>query len=338
MIKIARVTINDIAHRLNVSANTVSKALNGKKKISEQLRAEIIKTAEEMGYKKNINASRLSQKPIKIGVLINEFDKNYSRYTVKGLKSAADFLADRRVELSVRVVPSEVDNFEAFKILKDFLNDGFDGVIINDLSSADMLPILEKYREADIKYALLNYDFPETKREFAVVNDYSCAAGLAAEILSISTDKNKFLAVYTFPGASFTQKELTNRFCEKAKSLGHSNIFVTDDIEELFSDENTERVTGIYVSHASYLEVCRKAEKEWKGSEIPKIVVSDLYDECVPYLENGTVTAVIYQEPEQQAFLAVVSLYEFISERKNPEDILSINPLVIMKSNYKKYL
>lgn len=217
---------------------------------------------------------------------------------------------------------------------------GLNSAILNSfqLRTLSLFPVLEKYWEAGIKYALLNYDFPETKREFATVNDYSCAAGLAAEILSICTDKNKALAVYAFAGMSYMQQELAHHFCEKAKSLGHNDIFITDDIEELFSSKNTERISGIYVSHASYLKVCRKAEKAWQGSEMPKIVVSDLYDECVPYLENGTVTAVIYQEPEQQAFLTVVSLYELISERKRPNDILRINPLVIMRSNYKKYL
>ena len=41
-----RVTMNDIAKKLNVSVNTVSKALGGKAKISEEMRNKIIKTAK----------------------------------------------------------------------------------------------------------------------------------------------------------------------------------------------------------------------------------------------------------------------------------------------------
>ena len=48
MFKIKRITITDIAKRMSISANTVSKALNGKDKVSEELREKIIKTAEEM--------------------------------------------------------------------------------------------------------------------------------------------------------------------------------------------------------------------------------------------------------------------------------------------------
>ncbi len=50
----AKVTIRTIADELGVSANAVSLALNGKAGVSEQLRAEIIKTAIILGYQGNI--------------------------------------------------------------------------------------------------------------------------------------------------------------------------------------------------------------------------------------------------------------------------------------------
>jgi LacI family transcriptional regulator len=50
-------TIKDIAERLNVSISTVSKALNGGRDISDNLRQTILDTAVEMGY-----VNRRSQK------------------------------------------------------------------------------------------------------------------------------------------------------------------------------------------------------------------------------------------------------------------------------------
>lgn len=43
-------TIKDIAHRLGISASTVSKGLNGASDISEELRQLVLDTAVEMGY------------------------------------------------------------------------------------------------------------------------------------------------------------------------------------------------------------------------------------------------------------------------------------------------
>lgn len=320
---------------MGISANTVSKALNGKPKISEELREKVIETARIMGYEKNINASRLSQKPIKIGVLINGFDENYYRYTEKGLKAAADFLADRKVSVDVRVIKASKDNTKAFSILNSFLDDGCNGVIINDLFVQELSPILEKYQKSGIKYAFLNGDYKESARSFAMVNDYCCAAGLAAEMLCLTVDSNRSLAVYSHLVEGSPQNDLVHEFCQKAKELGRQDIQIKESADALFEAED---LGGIYVSHASYLEVCKLIKEKYPREQRPKLVVSDLYKDSIPYIEDGTITALIYQEPEEQAFSSVVKLYEMISEEKPCEDILTIKPLLIMKSNYKKYL
>lgn len=54
------VRMSDIAQRLNVSTVTVSKALAGKDGVSEELRAEIQRIAEEIGYqKKSVNDGKV---------------------------------------------------------------------------------------------------------------------------------------------------------------------------------------------------------------------------------------------------------------------------------------
>lgn len=54
------VRMSDIAQKLNVSTVTVSKALAGKDGVSEELRTEIQRIAEEIGYhKKNVNNGKM---------------------------------------------------------------------------------------------------------------------------------------------------------------------------------------------------------------------------------------------------------------------------------------
>ena len=45
-----KVTMKDIAKKLNISINAVSIALNEKPGVSDAMRLEILKTADEMGY------------------------------------------------------------------------------------------------------------------------------------------------------------------------------------------------------------------------------------------------------------------------------------------------
>ena len=71
-----RVTIKDIAKELGLSAAAVSKALNDKEDISQEIKAKVKEKAKEMNYQKNETAARLvSKKSNTIGVFVFARDK-----------------------------------------------------------------------------------------------------------------------------------------------------------------------------------------------------------------------------------------------------------------------
>jgi LacI family transcriptional regulator len=79
-----RVTMQDIADRLGISKVTVSKALNDKPGVSEELKKKIIDLAVEMNYKINSAAKALkTNRTGNIGVIVPEifFTKNELFYT-----------------------------------------------------------------------------------------------------------------------------------------------------------------------------------------------------------------------------------------------------------------
>ncbi|MDO4617274.1 MAG: LacI family DNA-binding transcriptional regulator [Lachnospiraceae bacterium] len=80
MAKIVR--MKDIGEKLGVSTVTVSKAFSGQKGVSEKLRAEILKTAQEMGYEPPASRKERTGISYNIGVLIASryLDKSSSFY------------------------------------------------------------------------------------------------------------------------------------------------------------------------------------------------------------------------------------------------------------------
>ena len=73
-----RVTIKDIAKKLNISTAAVSKALNNLSGVSEDLRERVKEAAKEMGYTPNLIAKNLVQKRTnKIALFIISFLINY---------------------------------------------------------------------------------------------------------------------------------------------------------------------------------------------------------------------------------------------------------------------
>lgn len=65
-----KVTMREIARKMNVSAVTVSKALAGKEGVGDELRAAIIKCAEEMEYKYSSGGDKGTEKVNNIGILV----------------------------------------------------------------------------------------------------------------------------------------------------------------------------------------------------------------------------------------------------------------------------
>ena len=56
------ITIHDVAKAVGASTATVSKALNGRKDVSAEMRDKVLKTAMELGYRPNVSARGLKMK------------------------------------------------------------------------------------------------------------------------------------------------------------------------------------------------------------------------------------------------------------------------------------
>ena len=327
-----RVTMNDIATKLNISVNTVSKALSGKTKVSEEMRNRIIETAKQMGYVKNQYAARLATTPLKIGVVICGYDKNYYKYTIDGINKAFASLSDGNIEFETVVYDVDKTISEkVFEKLTYFENKHFDGIIINDFHSPLLSARIADLRESGMEVVLLNYDIKESNRSFSVTNNYSVSSRMAAELMAISLkySDNKNVLIGSICEEAFGQNELCRNFKEAAEEFGLHIVSVAYSNEELIK-EITPDTMGIYITHAKSLDIIRKIDML---DFSPMLIVSDLYEDMIPYIESGTVTATVYQNPIEQAYNAVMKLYKVLLGTEERKDII-IKPQLLFKSNY----
>ncbi|TAM96738.1 MAG: LacI family transcriptional regulator [Chitinophagaceae bacterium] len=81
------ITIKDIAHSLNVSVATVSKAFNDRYDIRKETKEMILQKAKELGYKPNPIAKKLLQKhSFNIGVIVPEFIHSFFPEVIIGVQ------------------------------------------------------------------------------------------------------------------------------------------------------------------------------------------------------------------------------------------------------------
>jgi LacI family transcriptional regulator len=82
-----KVTIYDIALELNITAATVSRALNNNPSISEATRGLVLKTAKLMNYEQNKLALALkSGKSNNVGVIVPRIDNNFFGSVIRGIE------------------------------------------------------------------------------------------------------------------------------------------------------------------------------------------------------------------------------------------------------------
>ncbi|NJW52113.1 LacI family DNA-binding transcriptional regulator [Salinimicrobium oceani] len=82
-----KVTIYDISKKLNISAATVSRALNNNPKISIKTRELVFAAAKEMNYKQNRLAQALkSGKSKNVGVIVPYINRNFFSSIIRGIE------------------------------------------------------------------------------------------------------------------------------------------------------------------------------------------------------------------------------------------------------------
>ncbi|MGZ3755096.1 MAG: LacI family DNA-binding transcriptional regulator [Mucilaginibacter sp.] len=84
-----RTTIYDIAEKLNITASSVSRALNNRSHVNSATKELILKTAAELNYKRNVLASNLRMGKTKtIGVVVPRITQNFFSNVIAGIEEA----------------------------------------------------------------------------------------------------------------------------------------------------------------------------------------------------------------------------------------------------------
>ncbi|MFW5773983.1 MAG: LacI family DNA-binding transcriptional regulator, partial [Tangfeifania sp.] len=90
MAKQSETTIHDIAKKLNISASTVSRALNNNPLINKATREKIKKVAREMGYRPNTMAANLrTRRTNTIGVIVPLINRHFFSSVISGIEKVA---------------------------------------------------------------------------------------------------------------------------------------------------------------------------------------------------------------------------------------------------------
>jgi len=122
-----KVTIYDISKKLNVSAATVSRALNDNPKISLKTRELVIRAAKEMNYKQNQLAQALkSGKSHNVGIIVPFINRNFFSSVIRGIEEE---LTPHGYHVIICQTHENVDN--EIEQINTLLNMQIDGIFMS---------------------------------------------------------------------------------------------------------------------------------------------------------------------------------------------------------------
>lgn len=290
------VKLTDIAKACNTSVATVSYVLSGQAKdrrISPSTRAMILKTADELGYKKKnvVNMSKLPS--IAFFVPQRGLETMYPAI-LEGLNAA---LILDPIQIGVHMLPYESNNIIKYEDLWN--SKSYDAAVIFSANAGD-LETMSK-RKTKIPVVLQNRTLPGY---FSVCTDQYEAGRLAA--LHAIAKGGTSIGLITNPSPFYGLNRRGEAFIETC------DRYDIDMYDKIYYSQNT--------ADAGY-ELCKKLIKE---NRLPKILVS-LYDFVAYGCLHALSEAGIEIGDEVQVMSTSSSLQQLFSRSNPPMTVVNLH-------------
>ncbi len=342
--KSSRVTIYDIARELNTSPSTVTRALNNQTCISAQMRQQVHETARRMGYQRNVLANGLKAKPAKIGLILRNKFPEYQNLILAGARHACNDLAEFNASIETCMLDIQDYDSRLQEKIEEMADNGCSGIIFTPCSRGKAGEIDALIHQKNVRASTLYHDTGLENIEFYVCADNARAGRIAADLLDMAGLKKGDIVAYLAGNNSLQHhQENHNGFMEMNERYGfdvrmfeHQDnakiaYYVTEQI--LFEEPNLK---GIFCSTAVTVPVCKKIAEAGKSQDIV-VIGTELLTDIVPYIENSTLNAAIFQNPYKIGYLSYKNMYNCINGLPLENRVIRINPQIVLRGNLSFY-
>jgi LacI family transcriptional regulator len=163
-----KTTIHDIAKKLNITASTVSRALNDNPRISDATKKAVQRAAQKLNYHPNqIAAALRNGKSNVIGVIVPTVDRSFFSSVVRGIEEIAN-----QAKYNVMICQSYDDYDKEVATVEALLRSRVDGIIASFAKQTKDFNHFLKAKERGIPVVLFDRSNDELEVSHVVVDDY----------------------------------------------------------------------------------------------------------------------------------------------------------------------
>lgn len=335
------VLIQDIALKAGVSRNTVSKVLNNKPGVSDELREKILELAYQMGYKKINTDFRPNsyQEPISISVLVT--NPEFSPFWVQMINSIANRLHQLDINFVYHCIRYQQE--ESFKLPLIIREKKIEGIIVINVYEEE---IIQEIAQSGLP--IVYYDIPFDKACKQVNGDVLLLEGMRSireitehistqgvEEIGFIGDINYSTTIYERwlgyrAGMLHNQLPIQKEYC--ITKGGKRHLYDKKELEEALKGLKTLPKAFVCANdELAYMAMKVLHQKHGK----PQILLSG-YDNIHRALEQPNTLTTVAVDVEYVGRRLVSLLLERIQEIDKPFEVIRIETTPIFRESTNK--
>jgi LacI family transcriptional regulator len=171
--------VYDIARALNLTASTISRALNDHPRISEQTKKAVIRMSKKLGYQPHRIAAALRNGKSKIiGVIVPVADRNFFASIVRGIEEKANL-----AHYQVIICQTYEDPAKEEAAIEALLNTRVDGIIASLSKRTEQFNHFSKVKSKGIPLILFDRTNEALGVSHVVIDDYSASYNAVVHLI-----------------------------------------------------------------------------------------------------------------------------------------------------------
>ncbi len=347
-----RIRIKDIAEKAGVSAGTVDRVLHNRGSVSALVKQRVLEVMASLGYEPNIIASTLAyNRTRRIATLMPEFHSDpYWAQPDLGIERA--FQAVRHygvVRQACFFGLFDPDQFmeQAHKIL----DDSPDGILFAPVFHRESKMLLQECRERHIPNVMINTHIENADSLCYIGQDSYQSGVLAARLLHFGLNRGDTVLLVNLEVGSYNAMHLIDkekgfrdyfaRFPAEQIHIVKKDMEEFDDtgkmsafLQDLFCEHPA--LKGIFFTNSRAYKAVRCMEPERRKQV--KLVGFDLIPDNLAFLRDQDIDFLINQNPVQQGFLGVTSLFNHLVKKEEVERKQYLPLDIVVTENVDYYL
>lgn len=346
------IRIKDIALKANVSTGTVDRVIHNRGRVAEDVKVRVLKIIKELNYEPNLMARMLgSKKQYHLAALLPDHScDNYWFASKLGIEKAEQDLKQYGVSVELFVFdPHNSDDYvaKATEITKKQP----DGVLLSPIYYKETLSFFEQWNDVGIPFVLFNTHIADYDPLSYIGQDSYQSGLVAAKLVHYGQPQSCSILI------AHIDEEISNAQHLVKKEQGFKNYFIQNNLEHQYNIlrvelkrasqsgfikkldevlENTVDLKQIYVTTSQAYDVAKYLEQ--RHITHIKLIGYDLIPPNLHYLEKGTISFLINQNPKGQGYWGIYQLAEHLVFKKEVP-ILKYLPLdIVTKENLNYFL